>query len=93
MESFDSPSGWPAIKLDLARRVKEIRAELYGDNGGPLLAQALQLSYWTWDHYESGCTIPAQTILRFIEVTNANPRWLLTGEGEKYISQHLRHPG
>ena len=29
----------------LARRVREIRSELYGEHGGPLLAEALHLPY------------------------------------------------
>ena len=83
---FERPD-WHAIKFDLARRVREIRQELYGDHGGPLLAKALQIPFRTWHHYEGGGTIPADSILRFIEVTDANPHWLLTGEGEKYLAR------
>ncbi len=75
---------WQTLKAGLARRVREVREELFGQNGGPLLAESLQLPFRTWHNYESGCTIPATTILRFIEVTGANPQWLLTGEGEKF---------
>ncbi len=87
MEKFFQHSDWQTIRSDLARRVREIREELYGENGGPLLAAALRIPFCTWHHYESGCTIPAQSILRFIEVTDAHPHWLLTGEGEKYLSR------
>ena len=80
-------SDWQVIKSDLARRVREVREELYGRHGGPMLAAALELPYRTWHNYETGCTIPAQTILRFIEVTDAHPHWLLTGEGVRYISR------
>ncbi len=83
---FEQPD-WQAIKFDLARRVREIRQELYGDHGGPLLAKALQIPFRTWHDYEGGGTIPAHSILRFIEVTDANPHWLLTGEGEKYLAR------
>lgn len=83
--SFD----WQTVKHDLAYRVREVREELYGVNGGPLLAEALRLPYRTWFNYEAGCTIPAQVILRFIEVTRADPHWLLTGEGEKYLTPSL----
>jgi hypothetical protein len=79
-------SDWNAVRSELARRIREIREELYGLHGGPLLAQALDLPYRTWHNYESGCTIPAHTILCFIEVTDAHPHWLLTGEGEKYLT-------
>jgi hypothetical protein len=77
-------SDWQIIKFDLARRIREVREDLYGEHGGPLLAETLEIPFRTWHNYEGGYTIPAQTILRFIEVTNTNPHWLLTGEGEKY---------
>ena len=63
--------------------------ELYGEHGGPLLAEALGLPFRTWHNYEGGCTIPAHAILQFIEVTDAHPHWLLTGEGDKYLSRGL----
>jgi len=85
-KSIPNPE-WPMIKSDLARRIREVREELYGENGGPLLAQALSIPFRTWVNYENGCTIPAPSILRFIEVTKTNPHWLLTGRGEKYCSR------
>jgi hypothetical protein len=85
MEKHFRQQNWQMVKADLARRIRQIRAELYGEHGGPLLAEALQIPFRTWLNYEAGCTIPAQSILRFIEVTEAHPHWLLTGEGEKYL--------
>jgi hypothetical protein len=73
-----------ATQQGLAQRVREIRVERFGEGGGPLLAETLGLPERTWHNYESGVTIPALVILRFIEVTGANPRWLLTGRGDKY---------
>jgi hypothetical protein len=78
------------IKNDLARRVREVREELYGAHGGPMLAEALGVPFRTWHNYETGCTIPAQTILRFIELTDASPHWLLQGEGERYRTRGRR---
>ncbi len=52
---------------------------------GPLLAEALRLPFRTWYGYEAGGTIPAPVILRFLDHTRVNPRWLLTGSGEKYL--------
>ena len=78
------PPEWRAIRLALARRVREIREDLYGVNGGPVLAETLGIPFRTWHNYEDGCTIPAPTILQFIELTGANSQWLLTGSGEKY---------
>ena len=77
---------WPTVKSDLARRIREIRQELFGEHGGPLLAEALQIPFRTWLNYENGYTIPAPSILRFIELTKANPHWLLTGRGEKFLA-------
>lgn len=84
MDKLPKSYDWQAVKLDIARRVREIRDESFGENGGPMLAEALELPFRTWLNYEGGCTIPAQVILRFIEQTGAHPHWLLTGEGEKY---------
>ena len=86
MNEQTSSSDWLAIKTDLARRVREIREELYGAHGGPLLAEALHIPFRTWMNYENGCTIPASSILRSIEVTGASPHWLLTGSGDKFQS-------
>ena len=69
MEKPSQHSDWLVIKHDLARRIREIRLELFGEYGGPMLSEALELPFRTWHNYESGCTIPAQSILRFIEVT------------------------
>jgi hypothetical protein len=84
METFPKHSEWQSIKLELAHRVRIVREELFGELGGPLLAQEVGVPFRTWMNYEDGCTIPAQAILRFMEVTNADPHWLLTGEGDKY---------
>jgi hypothetical protein len=69
----------------LAGRVREIRRQLFGEHGGPLLAEALRLPDRTWRNYEAGVTIPAMVILRFIEVCGASPHWLLTGEGQPFL--------
>ncbi|MBX6316109.1 MAG: helix-turn-helix transcriptional regulator [Isosphaeraceae bacterium] len=84
MKPSASDFDYRVAKCDLSRRVREIREELYGEHGGPLLAEALRLPFRTWLNYESGVTIPALVILRFLEVTGASPRWLLMGEGPKY---------
>jgi hypothetical protein len=82
MERPISDYDWATLKSDLADRVRQVRLDLYGVHGGPLLASELGLPFRTWMNYESGCTIPAQVILKFIEVTRADPHWLLSGEGE-----------
>jgi hypothetical protein len=74
-------------RVGLAIRVREIRRELYGDNGGPLLARRLHLPFRVWAQFEAGRTIPSMVILRFMELTDANPHWLWTGEGDKYLGR------
>jgi hypothetical protein len=68
----------------LARRVREIRRDIYGESGAPMLADDLGVPARTWVNYESGVIIPATVILHFLEVTGANPSWLFRGEGDRY---------
>jgi hypothetical protein len=75
---------WRSLKQGLAERVRAIREELFGSNGGPMLAEAIHVPFRTWCSYEMGSTIPAEVILKFIEHTSASPHWLITGEGERY---------
>jgi hypothetical protein len=84
METSPQQSRWHTIKMDLAQRVRIVREEMYGENGGPLLAQELGIPFRTWMNYENGCTIPGPVILLFIELTDTDPHWLLTGEGQAY---------
>jgi hypothetical protein len=72
------------ICVDLAKRVRETREDLYGVAGAPRLAEQLGLPTRTWLNYEAGIVIPAAAILRFIEVARVSPHWLLTGEGDRY---------
>jgi hypothetical protein len=73
--------------VELARRVREIRRDLYGEAGADTLARKLGLPVRTWLNYESGVVIPAPVILLFLRATEANPGWLLTGEGEQYATR------
>ena len=72
--------------FSLAGRIREVRRELYGESGAPMLAAELDLPARTWLNYESGVVIPATVILRLISVTGANPTWLLTGRGDRYTT-------
>jgi hypothetical protein len=86
MEPASPSPDWRSVRFDLAHRLREIRLELYGEHGGPLLAAELGIPYRAWHSYELGGSIPAHLILRFLEVTRAQPHWLITGEGAKYRS-------
>jgi len=71
-------------KYALAQRLTALRSELYGDRGGPELARQLGLPVRTWYNYESGVTVPAEVVLRIIELTAVEPMWLLHGKGPKF---------
>lgn len=86
MSEHDLGSDWGGIKQTLSQRVREIRREFYGENGGPMLAADLEIPFRSWVRYESGASMPAPVLLRFIELTGADPNWLLTGEGPKFRS-------
>jgi phage repressor protein C with HTH and peptisase S24 domain len=72
------------VKASISRRLRDVRQELFGEHGGPELARRLNLPARTWYNYETGVTVPAEVLLSFIDQTNANPLWLLSGEGERF---------
>jgi hypothetical protein len=74
----------------LAQRLREVREEMFGEDGVPLLAEALHLPARTWTNYEAGANIPARVLLRLSEVSGASPLWLLTGDGEPYPERDRR---
>ncbi|WP_435017077.1 S24 family peptidase [Tundrisphaera sp. TA3] len=72
------------VKHGLSERLREIRTELFGERGGPDLARRLEIPVRTWYNYETGVTVPAEIILRIVELTSVEPIWLLRGEGPKF---------
>jgi hypothetical protein len=79
-----TPPGRAEERLQLAGRLRAMRVELYGDRGGPDIAERLGIPARSWYNYEIGVTVPAEVVLRFLELTGVAPRWLLTGEGPKF---------
>jgi hypothetical protein len=71
-------------KCRLSERLRQIRVELFGERGGSEMARRLGLPVRTWYNYESGVTVPAEVLLRFMELTGAEPLWLLHGQGPRY---------
>lgn len=74
-------------KLTLAERLANLRMELFGDRGGPEMARRLGIPVRTWYNYEGGVTVPAEVVLKIIELTSVEPTWLLHGKGPKFRSQ------
>jgi hypothetical protein len=71
-------------KLQLAERLTALRSELFGERGGPEMARRLGIPVRTWYNYEGGVTVPAEVILKIIELTSVEAVWLLHGEGPKF---------
>ena len=82
-------------KLALAERLASLRSELFGERGGPEMARRLGIPVRTWYNYEAGVTVPAEVILRIIELTSIEPTWLLHGKGPKFRQggPERREPG
>jgi Peptidase S24-like len=74
-------------KMALAERLGVLRLELFGDRGGPEMARRLGIPVRTWYNYEGGVTVPAEVVLKIIELTSVEPSWLLSGKGPKF--RHL----
>src|ERR1700677_3324685 len=72
------------VKHGLSERLRQLRTEFYGERGGPDLARTLAIPVRTWYNYENGVTVPAEIILRIVELTSVEPVWLLRGEGAKF---------
>ncbi len=76
-------------KASLTQRIREVRNDLYGENGIEALALALDIPVQTWLNYERGVTVPAEVLLEFLEITGTDPHWLLTGNGERLSAGSL----
>ncbi|GAC1300888.1 MAG: hypothetical protein NVSMB14_11070 [Isosphaeraceae bacterium] len=74
-------------KCHLAERLRQIRTELFGDRGGPEMSRRLNLPVRTWYNYEAGVTVPAEVLLRFVELTGVEPLWLAKGKGPRFRSE------
>jgi hypothetical protein len=77
-------------QAELAARLREVREDLYGEYGSQFLADELRIPLRTWLNYESGVVMPAETVLRLIDLARINPSWLLTGQGPKYSRRKRR---
>jgi len=51
------------------------------------MARRLEIPVRTWYNYEGGVTVPAEVVLRIIELTAVEPGWLLHGKGPKFRQQ------
>jgi hypothetical protein len=54
-----------------------LRKDMFGERGRAKMARRLGLPVRTWYNYEEGTVIPAEVVLRVIELTSVEPEWLL----------------
>lgn len=73
-----------AMRRQLGQRLVLLRTELDGPAGARTFATRLGLSLDDWLAYEEGATAPAETLLRVVEVTGAEPQWILDGTTPRY---------
>jgi hypothetical protein len=78
------------LRTGLAERIREVRQDFCGESGAQFLADDLDIALETWTNYERGVTVPAVVVLKLIDITMADPHWLLTGEGLKYRDRRSR---
>ncbi len=78
-----------ASRRSLAGRLKTIRNDRFGETEADVLrmAEALGLPLATWRNFEEGVVMPAEVLIRLIEVTRVSSHWLLTGEGDRYKAE------
>jgi hypothetical protein len=77
---------------ELGGRFRQVRRDLYGDHNIDALAKELSLPAHAWVEYERGEPIPGRVFLHFIDATGANPHWLLSGRGERYVQGRAEVP-
>ncbi len=74
----------------LGNRLRLIRIELFGRLGIINLAWELGIPPKTWNNYELGVTMPADILVRFVELTSVDPHWLATGDGPRFLERSRR---
>lgn len=79
-----TPDQTPPLK-SLGDRLRLIRVELFGADGVAALAHRLGISARQWSEIESNDPRPSvDLLLRFVELTRADPVWVFIGRGQRY---------
>ena len=70
---------------EMARRVRQVRVERFGEGGVPIVADLMCIPARTWRSFEAGARIPTPALRRFHELTGTSPRWLRTGQWPRWM--------
>jgi hypothetical protein len=76
----------------LAKRLRKVRIEVFGEDGVEDLASQLGIPPETWRHYEAGVTLPAEVLLAFIELAGVELTWLSAGVGIRFRPKRNHDP-
>jgi len=75
-----------------AERLGQIRKAAYGKHGRSAFARALGIPLTSYLNFENGRVPPMNIIVKMMELTRVNPRWLVHGEGAQYLPQDVELP-
>jgi len=71
----------PSAQPGTSARLAGLRQAVFGPRGRAAFARSLNVSPSTYNYYEKGREPPAALLARAAEITGADLKWLLTGEG------------
>ncbi len=83
-----------AKNVDIGKRIRELRKAL--NLSQEAIADKIGVAKNTVYMWERGLFSPSKKVLKvMVQVLNVNPEWLLTGEGEMFLShtEKVREPG
>jgi hypothetical protein len=89
-ETFGEACG-PTPRQLLVGRLRQLRVDRYGEEGGPMLADLVGVPARTWLNYEHAVAIPGEVLLVLIVLTGVEPLWLHAGVGPMYRGQERPH--
>lgn len=70
--------------VDISGRLVWVRRRVFGERGRATLSRAIGVSPSTYNYYEKGRQMPADLLAKVAQVTGADLRWLLTGDGSPF---------
>ncbi len=83
----------PNPVLQVSQRLRTLRKELFGERGQAEFARRLGVSQPRYNRYEKGRLPTADFLCALRKVFKIDINWLLTGVGQKYVSEKPREIG
>lgn len=73
-----------ALRQAIGRRLAVLREQRHGPRGRSAMAEDLDVTAKNWWNWERGRAMPGEVLLRLLELTGAEPLWVLHGGGPRY---------